>query len=103
MLESEKRFARAKAKEESAQEMAQLEEEAIMAKAEVDRIAIRKKELEKRTKAKVMEYLARVERGSQPGSRVGSIFGPTDEAPSALVMAAETLHDRLRILLPGSW
>ena len=54
LLESEKRFARAKAEEENAQEMAQLEEEAIMAKAEVDRIAIRKKELEKRTKAKVM-------------------------------------------------
>ena len=99
LRESEKRYAKAKAEEENAQEMAQLEEEAILAKAEVDRIAIRKKELEKRTKAKVMEYQAQVERGSQPGSRVGSMIGPTDEVSSAPAMAVETLQDRLRRLL----
>ena len=70
-----------------------------MAKAKVDRNAIRKKELEKRTKAKVMEYQAHVERGSHSKSRVGSMFGLTDEALSAPAMAVETFQDRLGRLL----
>ena len=68
-----------------------------MAKAEVDRNAIRKKELEKRIKAK--EYQAHVERGSHSKSRVGSMFGLTDEALSAPAMAVETFQDRLGRLL----
>ena len=56
--------------------------------------------MEKKTKARAMEYQARVERGSQPGSRVGSVIDhQANEAPTAPAVDEDTLRDKLKRFL----